>query len=92
MHMGHDGQAAPTGDRSPVDLVLTRDEQWLVTGTSGVVLVVVGLGPTMRQAQSHAYNRIKNILIPDMYYRTDIGDRWFEDHDKLHTWGYLREA
>jgi len=26
-----------------------------------------------------------------MYYRTDIGDRWFEDHDKLHTWGYLRE-
>ena len=21
-----------------------------------------------------------------------IGDRWFEDHDKLHAWGYLREA
>jgi len=26
-----------------------------------------------------------------MYYRDDIGERWFEDHDKLHTWGYLRE-
>ena len=38
-----------------------------------------------------AYNRIKNILIPNMYYRTDIGDRWFEDHDGLHSWGYLRE-
>jgi phosphoribosylamine--glycine ligase len=25
-----------------------------------------------------------------MYYRTDIGDRWAEDSDKLHTWGYLR--
>jgi phosphoribosylamine---glycine ligase len=25
-----------------------------------------------------------------MYYRTDIGDRWVEDSDRLHTWGYLR--
>jgi len=66
--------------------------QWLVAGTSGVVLVVVGLGPTMRQAQQQAYNRIKNILIPDMYYRMDVGDRWAEDHDKLLSWGYLRET
>jgi len=27
-----------------------------------------------------------------MYYRDDIGERWLEDHDKLHTWGYLREV
>jgi phosphoribosylamine--glycine ligase len=66
--------------------------QWLVAGTSGVVLVVVGLGPTMKQARAQAYSRIKNITIPNMYYRDDIGERWFEDHDKLHTWGYLREA
>ncbi len=65
--------------------------QWYVAGTSGVVLIVCGLGPTMRQAQAQAYSRIKNIMIPDMYYRDDIGERWFEDHDKLHTWGYLRE-
>jgi phosphoribosylamine--glycine ligase len=66
--------------------------QWYVAGTSGVVLIVCGLGQTMRQAQAQAYTRIKNIMIPDMYYRDDIGERWFEDHDKLHTWGYLREA
>jgi phosphoribosylamine--glycine ligase len=66
--------------------------QWFVAGTSGVVLVVVGLGPTMHQAQTQAYGRIRNIMIPDMYYRTDIGDRWFDDHDRLHTWGYLREV
>jgi len=41
---------------------------------------------------AQAYQRIKNVLIPNMYYRTDIGDRWVEDHDKLHTWGYLRES
>ena len=66
--------------------------EWVVTGNSGVVLIVCGTGPTMRQAQAQAYNRIKNIMIPTMYYRTDIGDRWFEDHDRLHAWGYLRET
>src|SRR5215475_8736779 len=64
--------------------------QWLIAGTSGVVLIVVGLGQTMKQTQAQAYSRIKNILIPNMYYRTDIGDRWVEDSDKLHNWGYLR--
>ena len=72
------------------DVKLVNGE-WVVTGNSGVVLIVCGTGPTMRQAQAQAYNRIKNIMIPNMYYRTDIGDRWFEDHDRLHTWGYLRE-
>ena len=46
----------------------------------------------MRQAQAQAYTRIRNIMIPDMYYRDDLGERWFEDHDKLHTWEYLREV
>ena len=62
----------------------------LIAGTSGVVLVVVGIGQTMKQAQAQVYSRTKNILIPNMYYRTDIGDRWAEDSDKLHNWGYLR--
>ncbi|MBI5412283.1 phosphoribosylamine--glycine ligase [Candidatus Peregrinibacteria bacterium] len=73
------------------DIKLVNGE-WLVTGTAGVALIVVGCGSTMKQAQQQAYNRIQNILIPNMYYRTDIGDRWFEDSDKLHNWGYLREA
>jgi len=72
------------------DVKLVNDE-WLVTGTSGVVLIVIGMGPTMRQAQREAYNRIDNIMIPNMYYRKDIGDRWFEDSDRLHNWGYLRD-
>jgi phosphoribosylamine--glycine ligase len=74
-----------------VEDVKTVNGEWLVTGSAGVVLIVCASGQTMRQAQSLAYSRIKNILIPHMYYRTDIGDRWYEDSDKLHTWGYLRE-
>ena len=57
-----------------------------------MVLVVTGMGISVKQAQSQCYQRVKNILIPNMYYRTDIGNRWFEDHDKLHSWGYLRES
>lgn len=72
------------------DVKLVNDE-WVVTGTAGVVLIVCGLGQTMKQAQAQAYRRIENIIIPNMYYRTDIGDRWVEDSDRLHNWGYLRE-
>ena len=56
-----------------------------------MVLTITGSGPSMKQAQAQAYNRVDNILIPNMYYRKDIGDRCVEDSDKLHTWGYLRE-
>lgn len=73
------------------DVKLVNGE-WLITGHTGVVLIVTGFGVSVKQAQAQAYQRVRNILIPNMYYRKDIGDRWFEDHDKLHTWGYLRES
>ncbi|MDP3970865.1 MAG: phosphoribosylglycinamide synthetase C domain-containing protein [bacterium] len=74
-----------------IEDVKLENNQWVVTGSSGVALIVGGCGNTMKLAQQQAYSRIKNILIPNMYYRTDIGDRWYEDFDKLHTWGYLQE-
>jgi phosphoribosylamine--glycine ligase len=81
----------PVREGVHIEDVKTVDNEWLVTGTSGVVLIVVGLGSTMKQAQRQVYNRIENIMIPNMFYRRDIGDRWFEDFDRLHTWGYLRD-
>ena len=81
----------PARDGLHIEDVRLQDDEWVITGTSGVVLVVVGTGSTVRQAQTNVYNRIKNILIPNMYYRTDIGNRWYEDCDRLHTWGYLRD-
>lgn len=72
------------------DVKLVNGE-WVITGTSGVALIVTGTGQTMKEAQKQMYSRIQNITIPNMYYRTDIGDRWTEDSDKLHSWGYLRE-
>ena len=82
----------PSREGYHIEDVRTVDSEWLVTGTSGVALLVCGTGPTMKQAQRMAYNRVKNVMIPHMYYREDIGDRWFEeDSDRLHAWGYLRD-
>lgn len=65
------------------------NDEWLITGNSGVALVVSGTGSSMKEAQKLMYNRINNILINNVYYRTDIGDRWSEDHDKLWSWNFL---
>ena len=65
------------------------DKDWVLAGTSGYALVITGSGTTMEDARKQAYSRVKNILIPNMFYRTDIGEKWFTESDKLHTWGYL---
>lgn len=83
--------------KNPVEGVHIEDVklvngEWLVTGSSGTVLVVCGSGQTMRQAQAQVYSKIRQINIPHMYYRDDIGDRWYEESDRLQIWGYLREV
>ena len=82
----------PSRDGIHIEDLKQVGAEWRVTGNSGVALVVCGTGPTMAQAQRQAYNRVRNVMIPYMYYRDDIGERWAEDSDRLHSWGYLREA
>ena len=65
------------------------DGDWRLAGVSGYALVVTGAGPTMEMARRQAYQRIQNIKIPNMFYRTDIGYRWMSDSDRLQGWGYL---
>ena len=60
-----------------------------MAGQSGYALIVTGSGSTMTDARKQAYNRVSNIMIPNMFYRTDIGEKWTEDSDRLQTWGYL---
>lgn len=69
--------------------IRTVEGQWHLAGNSGYSIVVTGSGSTMEDARKEAYNRVKNILIPNMFYRTDIGERWHRDSDLLQTWGYL---
>jgi len=65
------------------------NDVWSVAGDSGYVMVITGSGSTVEEARKQVYSRLKNINLQNMYYRTDIGIKWFIDSDKLHTWGYL---
>ncbi|MDD5172363.1 MAG: phosphoribosylamine--glycine ligase [Candidatus ainarchaeum sp.] len=72
----------------PGDVKLVEND-WRLAGNIGYALIVTASGTTMEEARKIVYNRIRNIIIPNMFYRTDIGVRWTEDSDKLNTWGYL---
>ena len=79
-------------DRAGVHIEDTKhvDGQWRVAGESGIVLVVTGKGETMADARQQAYDRVDRIIVPNMYYRDDIGERWIDrDGDRLQAWGYL---
>jgi phosphoribosylamine--glycine ligase len=66
------------------------DGQWRAAGESGMPLVVTGKGETMGVAREQAYDHIDDIVIPNLYYRDDIGERWIDgDGDRLLSWGYL---
>ncbi|HEY4475082.1 MAG TPA: LAGLIDADG family homing endonuclease [Candidatus Paceibacterota bacterium] len=65
------------------------DGVWRVAGDSAYVLVITGGGSTMEEARKQAYLRIENIILINMFYRTDIGTAWGEESDKLMTWGYI---
>jgi phosphoribosylamine--glycine ligase len=72
----------------PADIKQVEGD-WRLAGSTGYALVATGAGATMEEAQREAYGRVKNIIIPNMFYRTDIGRRWQRDGDLLRTWGYL---
>lgn len=60
-----------------------------LAGNTGYALVITGSGITVDEARKQVYNRLKNIRLQGMFYRVDIGNRWFKDSDKLQAWGYI---
>lgn len=67
-----------------------KDESdWRIAGRSGYCLVITGSGNTTEEARTQAYERVANVMIPNMFYRTDIGKRWTRDSDLLLSFGYL---
>lgn len=72
-----------------IEDVKKENGTWRIAGVSGCALVITGSGTTVEETRRLVYSRIQNIMIPNMFYRTDIGIRWHEESDKLQTWGYL---
>lgn len=82
-------------DRTGIHLedVKRVNGQWRVAGENGMPLVVTGRGETMAEAREELQDRLDQVLIPNMYYRDDIGERWIDgDADRLQAWGYLGPA
>jgi phosphoribosylamine-glycine ligase len=69
--------------------VKLEEDDWHIAGKSGYALVVTGSGASMSDAIEEAYKNVKNVMIPNMFYRDDIGQRWFKDVDMLLSWGYF---
>ena len=84
------GSAGAPPDGVHIEDAKLVDGQWRVAGESGMPLVVTGKGETMQAAREQAYDRIDRVVVPNLYYRDDIGERWIEgDGDRLLAWGYL---
>ena len=64
--------------------------RYCIAGSNGYVLYVSGHGATVQMARDQAYSLIDKIVIPKMFYRTDIGMGFIErDRALLGQWGYL---
>ncbi len=66
------------------------NEKYYISGKHGYVLYVTGHGKTVKEAQKEAYGVVNKIIIPKMFYRTDIGDKFIKKDKKLlKKWGWI---
>jgi phosphoribosylamine---glycine ligase len=69
-------------------------DRFLTANSSGYTLVVTGTADTLEDAKRRAYSALGDqstggVYLPNMMYRTDIGDRWSTDEAQLRAWGLL---
>ena len=64
--------------------------QLITSGASGYVGVATGVGATVQQANDEALRVARGVVVPNLRYRQDIGDRVArEDLARLRRWGWL---
>jgi phosphoribosylamine--glycine ligase len=65
-------------------------EMWATTGE--YLGVVTAMGPTVSIARKKAYSTVKEIQVPDMIVRDDIGENLEKDIPELQKHGYVKGA
>jgi phosphoribosylamine--glycine ligase len=71
--------------------VAMRDGQLVTSGSIGYLMVATGTGRTVRDAQAQAYALARRVIVPNLRYRTDIGDTFVATgHATLRELGYLK--
>jgi len=67
-----------------------KDGRHYIAGGNGFIMYITGSGHTVEEARKEAYDLIKKLVIPKMFYRTDIGLKFInEDRKKLKKWGWI---
>lgn len=63
---------------------------YAVSGIRGCVMYVGGFGQTISEAREVAYQRIRKVHVPKMFYRYDIGEQFErEGYQLLKEWGWI---
>jgi len=85
-----DADGVPTGPPGVhIEDAKVVDGGWRAAGENGMPLVVTGTGETMAEAREQLYDRVDDVLLPNCYYRDDVGERWIDgEGDRLTAWGY----
>lgn len=61
------------------------------TSTGDYLCVVTGLGKTVKKACERAYSTVKELHVPDLIYRDDVGEKLEKELDELHKHGFATE-
>lgn len=66
-------------------------EKEIWSSTDDYLFVVTGMGKTVRRACDRAYATLRELHVPDMIYRDDIGEKLEKSLPELHKLGYAAE-
>ena len=69
------------------------DGQLVTSGATGYIGVATGTGQSVKEASAEAYRIARMVVIPNLRYRTDIGERVMNtDWKRLETLGWIEPA
>ncbi|MEI6058799.1 MAG: hypothetical protein WCP89_03440 [archaeon] len=65
-------------------------QRYYISDHRGYILYSTGVADNVAEARRITYDRIKDIYIPKMFYRNDIGEKFMSESEaRLRGWGYL---
>lgn len=72
--------------------VAMLNDQLITSGTMGYIGVAIGVGSTVEDSRAKAYALADKVIVPNLRYRNDIGDRVIHgDYAGLKTLGYIAD-
>lgn len=70
--------------------VAMKNGQLVASGSTGYLMVATGVGASVREAQAGAYALARRVIVPNLRYRSDIGDAFLASGQAtLRELGYL---